>query len=158
MDVNNGMRLGERRQVADYLQGIIANLYVLSIKTHTYHWNATGLHFRTFHLMFGEQYLQLQDQADILAERIRQLGFPVVLTIQELDRAYIKPTTDITTAMTSVARLTKDYEELMGQCREAMKSAEQCQDPVSVGIIVSVLTMLEKTAWVLRATKHDTEL
>ena len=80
------------------------------------------------------------------------------MTIQELDRAYIKPTNDIMTALTMVARLTKDHEEMIQQGRETIKAADQNQDPVTADLVTRTLGEIEKMAWMLRATKHDTEL
>ena len=158
MEVNNGMRLGERRQVADYLQILLPNIYMLAIKTQTYHWNVTGQHFKAIHDLFDSQYRALFDLSDTIAERIRQLGFPVVHTVHELDRAFVKPTNDITTTLTMIARLTKDHEEIMNLCRDALKSAEQNQDPVTIDTVTRVMVDVEKMAWMLRATKHDTKL
>jgi starvation-inducible DNA-binding protein len=65
---------GSRAPVADGLSRLLADTYTLYLKTHGYHWNVTGLHFRSLHLMFEEQYLELAAAVDEIAERIRALG------------------------------------------------------------------------------------
>src|SRR3990172_10751265 len=63
-----------RAPVADGLARLLADTYTLCLKTHGYHWNVTGLHFRSLHLMFEEQYTELAGAVDEIAERIRALG------------------------------------------------------------------------------------
>ena len=61
-------------KTTEILESILANSYGLSLKTQNYHWNVTGENFKTFHELFGEQYEDISDAIDELAERIRALG------------------------------------------------------------------------------------
>ena len=64
------------RQIADGLSRLLADTYTLYLKTHNFHWNVTGPMFQTLHLMFETQYNELALAVDLIAERIRALGFP----------------------------------------------------------------------------------
>jgi starvation-inducible DNA-binding protein len=66
----------DRRKIADGLGRLLADTYTLYLKTHNFHWNVTGPMFQTLHLMFEEQYNELATAVDLIAERIRALGFP----------------------------------------------------------------------------------
>src|ERR687889_2197578 len=76
MPINIGIGEPERREIAEGLSRLLADTYTLYLKTHNYHWNVTGPMFRTLHLMFEEQYNELALAVDLIAERIRALGFP----------------------------------------------------------------------------------
>src|SRR5262249_38540297 len=42
-----------------------------------YHWNVKGLQFVELHMLFEKQYNDLIEAIDLVAERIRQVGFAV---------------------------------------------------------------------------------
>ena len=63
--------------IADKLASALADTYTLMLKTQNYHWNVTGYRFQPLHSMFEEQYENLFEAVDLLAERIRALGFLV---------------------------------------------------------------------------------
>jgi len=65
----------EAQRVADALSNVLADTFVLYLKTHNFHWNVTGPMFGTLHRMFEEQYNELWVAVDTIAERIRSLGF-----------------------------------------------------------------------------------
>jgi len=65
------------------LSSVLADSFVLYLKTHNYHWNVTGPMFQTLHLMFMGQYTELWNALDALAERIRSLGFQAPGTFKE---------------------------------------------------------------------------
>ncbi len=61
-------------QVADSLKMVLADTYALYLKTQNYHWNVTGPNFKSLHLLFEEQYTDLAQAVDSVAERIRTCG------------------------------------------------------------------------------------
>src|ERR687884_2029810 len=62
-------------EVAKALSQVLGDTYTLYLKTHSFHWNVTGPMFHTLHQMFEEQYRELWEAGDQIAERIRALGF-----------------------------------------------------------------------------------
>jgi starvation-inducible DNA-binding protein len=62
------------RKIADGLSHLLADLFTLYLKTHNFHWNVTGPMFNTLHVMFMDQYTELWNALDLIAERIRALG------------------------------------------------------------------------------------
>src|ERR1700690_1164772 len=60
-------------QMAKHLANSVSDTYLLTIKTHGYHWNVTGPNFYELHLLLESQYKELFEAADTLAERIRAL-------------------------------------------------------------------------------------
>src|SRR6478609_12210345 len=76
MDINIGIPAAERKQIADGLANLLADTYVLYLKTHNFHWNVTGPMFNALHAMFMTQYNELWLSLDEIAERIRALDHP----------------------------------------------------------------------------------
>src|SRR5476649_1293645 len=81
--VNIGISDKDRKKIADGLSHLLADTYTLYLKTHNFHWNVTGPMFQTLHLMFEGQYTELALAVDLIAERIRALGFPAPATYAE---------------------------------------------------------------------------
>ena len=81
--VDIGISAGERKKIADGLSRLLADTYTLYLKTHNFHWNVKGPMFQTLHLMFETQYNELALAVDLIAERIRALGFPAPGTYRD---------------------------------------------------------------------------
>ena len=80
MKINTGIKEKDRKEIAQRLSKLLADTYTLYLKTHNFHWNVTGPMFQTLHLMFEQQYIELAAAVDLIAERIRALGFPAPAT------------------------------------------------------------------------------
>ena len=74
--IDMGIPAKDRKEIADGLSRLLADTYTLYLKTHNFHWNVTGPMFNTLHLMFEAQYNELALAVDLIAERIRALGYP----------------------------------------------------------------------------------
>lgn len=96
MNIDIGINEKDRAEIADGLGRLLADTYSLYLKTHNFHWNVTGPMFQTLHLMFETQYNELALAVDLVAERIRALGFPAPGTYSEFARlSSIKDTAGI---------------------------------------------------------------
>src|SRR5947209_1600414 len=73
-NVNTGLTPDERGEVVDALNIFLADEFLLYTKTRKYHWNVVGSRFHQLHLFFEEQYEQLDEIIDEVAENVRQFG------------------------------------------------------------------------------------
>ena len=71
MDI--GINKKDREKIADGLAHLLADSYTLYLKTHNFHWNVTGPMFNTLHVMFMDQYTELWNSLDMIAERVALL-------------------------------------------------------------------------------------
>ena len=78
--IDIGISATDRAKIADGLAHLLADSYTLYLMTHNFHWNVTGPMFNTLHLMFMGQYTEQWTALDLIAERIRALGFPAPAT------------------------------------------------------------------------------
>ncbi len=76
MEINIGISDADRKKIASGLSALLADSYTLYLMTHNFHWNVTGPMFNTLHTMFMAQYTEQWAALDIIAERIRALGYP----------------------------------------------------------------------------------
>jgi starvation-inducible DNA-binding protein len=153
MEVDTGIPTPAREEIAQGLSRLLADTYSLYLKTHGYHWNVTGPMFRSLHLMFEEQYVELADAVDVIAERIRALGHLAPGSYGEFSKLTTIPDEDETPeAMEMVRRLVKGHEAVIRTARELVRVAEDGGDVATADLATERLEVHEKTAWMLRAT------
>ena len=141
------------KELVDGLTGVLADTFVLYYKTHTFHWNVVGPHFRSLHLMFEEQYNELWQSTDILAERIRQLDGAVPINLKELQKkATLQETGQTPDDMAMVEELANDNLEIVNNIHEVIKNADEAEDQGTVDILTLRIEAHEKAAWMLRST------
>ena len=73
-EINIGIGSNSRKEVAACLNALLADTYMLQLKTQFYHWNVTGSHFIALHEQFGAQYAAIAVAVDEVAERVRAIG------------------------------------------------------------------------------------
>ena len=83
VSIDIGIAEKDRERIAQGLSHLLADTYTLYLKTHNFHWNVKGPMFQTLHLMFETQYNELALAVDLIAERIRALGYPAPGTYKE---------------------------------------------------------------------------
>lgn len=151
--VNIGINDEKREKVAKKLSEFLASGYVLYMKTLYYHWNVTGVHFHSLHEMFEEQYTEMHQAGDAIAERIRALGLFTPGTIREyIELSSVEEDDTLPTESLDMVRNLLDANEICSrEARETLKVAEEAEDEVTVDMMVERMTYHDKTAWMLRA-------
>ena len=140
MKIDNGISEKDRKEIAHGLSRLLADSYTLYLMTHNFHWNVKGPMFNTLHLMFEGQYNELALAVDLIAERIRALGFPAPGTYAEF------------------AKLSS-IKEIKGQPKaiEMIKYLVAAQEAVTktarsiLPLVTQRKQLHEKTAWMLRS-------
>ncbi len=135
------------------LQNQLANHYVLYTKTQKYHWNVEGKHFNDLHAFFGTLYTAQQKNIDLIAERIRALGFKVASTLQEFSSmaTLSEPTNDNLDEQGMIASLLKDYQAIIAQLKNDQAFAADQDDPATNNFLIDLIFQYEKTRWMLKA-------
>ena len=150
--IDIGISTKDRAAISAALSKVLADSFVLYLKTHNYHWNVTGPMFQTLHIMFMEQYTELWNALDEIAERIRSLGFPAPGTSKEfLKLSAIKEAEGVPSADSMIRELIAGQEAVARSSRAALSVAEKANDQPSVDIMVQRLQIHEKNAWMLRS-------
>ncbi|MCB9599353.1 MAG: DNA starvation/stationary phase protection protein [Sandaracinus sp.] len=150
--IDLGISDKDRDKIAKGLSKVLADTYVLYFKTHGFHWNVEGPMFNTLHLMFMGQYTELWNALDLIAERIRSLGFHAPGSYAELAKvASIEETQGAPEAMEMVRLLVIGHDAVARTAREVFKLAEKASDQSTADLLTQRLQVHEKTAWMLRS-------
>ncbi|MFM2302920.1 MAG: hypothetical protein RLZZ135_323 [Cyanobacteriota bacterium] len=152
IQVNIGIEADTRKEIADGLSRLLADTYTLYLKTHYFHWNVTGPMFQTLHLMFETQYTELALAVDLIAERIRALGFPAPGSYSEYAKlSSISETTNVPKATEMILLLVEGQEAVCRTARSIYVAAEKAKDEPTADLLTQRLQLHEKTAWMLRS-------
>jgi len=152
MEINIGLKEEDRKKLAEGLSKVLAESYILYIKTHAFHWNVEGPMFNTLHLMFEEQYNELFQAVDEIAERIRALGWPAPGSYKSFSKlSSIKESEDSLPAKQMIQELLEGQETLIKTLRGLAGLADSVGDESTADLATVRMKQHEKTAWMLRS-------
>jgi starvation-inducible DNA-binding protein len=151
MKTDIGLKDNARQVVAEALSKLLADTYVLTVKTQNFHWNVTGPHFPYLHTLFQQQYEELAAATDDLAERIRALGHHAPGTMAEfLKLASVKEPAAGLDSDAMVRALAEDHEVVIREARAAQREIQEAGDEESSDVVIGRLAAHGKAAWMLR--------
>jgi starvation-inducible DNA-binding protein len=156
--INTGLTEKQRNGSIEILQSALADESILYVRTRNYHWNVTGPRFHTLHLFLETQYADIQEKADAVAERIRQMGGFSIGTAKEfLDLSHLKEDPGSRPAAEKmIANLVEDHETIIRELRKGLELCqEEFQDAGTADFLTGVMEDHEKMAWMLRAHLED---
>jgi starvation-inducible DNA-binding protein len=152
LNINIGIESASRETIALGLSRLLADTYTLYLKTHNFHWNVTGPMFSTLHLMFEAQYMELALAVDLIAERIRALGYPAPATYSEYAKlTSIPETTGVPKAKEMIQLLVEGQEAVVRTARSLFPSASEVHDEPTADLLTQRMALHEKNAWMLRS-------
>jgi starvation-inducible DNA-binding protein len=138
-------------KIAEAMNGILADVFALYLKTKNFHWHMSGPHFRDYHLLLDEQSVQIYAMVDLIAERIRKVGQPTLRSIGDIarhqrikdnDASYVEPG-----AM--LAELQEDNKQLAANLREAHDVCDEHRDIATASLIENWIDETERRTWFL---------
>jgi len=149
----------DAQRVAGALSNVLADTFILYLKTHNFHWNVTGPMFPMLHSMFEEQYNELWLAADAIAERIRALGVIAPGSYGEFTKlTYLQESPVATNATEMIAELLRDHETAARTARSALAVARTAVDAPTEDLLTQRLAVHEKFAWMLRSLLAEEEV
>jgi starvation-inducible DNA-binding protein len=151
-----GISASDRKKIADGLSALLADSYTLYLMTHNFHWNVTGPQFNSLHAMFMTQYTEQWTALDLIAERIRALGFPAPGTYKEFVKlASIKEVEGVPKATDMVRHLVAAQEATARTARKLFPLVDAANDQPTADVLTQRLDVHEKTAWMLRSLLEE---
>src|SRR6185436_17718951 len=142
----------DTQRVAGALSNVLADTFILYLKTHNFHWNVTGPMFLMLHSMFEEQYNELWLAVDAIAERMYSLGFIAPGSYGEFTRlTYLQESPVARNAGEMIAELLSDHETAARTARSALAAARTAVDAPTEDLLTQRLAAHEKAAWMLRS-------
>ena len=152
MKIDIGINDAARAEIAAGLGRLLADSYSLYLQTHNFHWNVTGPMFQTLHVMFETQYTELALAVDVVAERIRSLGFPAPATYGEFVRlSSIREVAGVPKAEEMIRVLVDGQQVVVRTARSLFPLVETAGDEATADLLTQRIQLHEKTAWMLRS-------
>ncbi len=154
--IDIGISVNDREKIAAGLADLLADSYTLYLMTHNFHWNVTGPMFNTLHIMFMGQYTEQWNALDLIAERMRALGFPAPGTYKEyVKRASIKEVEGVPKATDMIRHLVSAQEATARTARKLFPVVDKADDQPTADLLTQRLEVHEKTAWMLRSLLEE---
>lgn len=155
--INIGISDKDRKAIADGLGKLLADTYTLYLTTHNFHWNVTGPMFNTLHTMFMQQYTELWNAVDPIAERIRSLGHPAPGSYAQFGKLSSIPDApaEPPKALDMVRVLVEGHEAVARTARSVFPLADKASDEPTADLLTQRLTVHEMAAWMLRSLLED---
>ena len=150
--MDTGISAKDRTAIANGLSRLLADTYVLYLKTHSFHWNVEGPMFQTLHLMFMGQYTEAWNAIDPIAERIRALGHYAPGSYKQYVKlATVKEAEGVPKAGKMIAELIAGQEAVARTARSVLPLADAANDQPTLDLLTQRLDIHEKNAWMLRS-------
>lgn len=139
------------KDIAGAMNGILADVFALYMKTKNFHWHMSGSHFRDYHLLLDDQAEQLFAMTDLIAERIRKVGGQTLRSIGHIGRTQrIKDNdADYVQPQDMLAELREDNEQLAARMREAHNVCDEHHDIATASLIEVWIDETERRTWFL---------
>jgi len=151
-EANIGIPEVDTKQVSLLLNTLLADEYVLYTKTRNYHWNVQGMHFRSLHLFFEDQYNELADMIDSIAERTRTLGHFALGTMKDfLEITRLLESNEVGDEKTMLKSLLYDHETIIRELRNDQGKAAEMHDPGTSDFLTAIMEKHETMAWMIRS-------
>jgi starvation-inducible DNA-binding protein len=152
MAIDTGISAKDRAAIANGLSRLLADTYVLYLKTHSFHWNVEGPMFQTLHQMFMAQYTEAWNAIDPIAERIRALGHYAPGSYKQYVKlASVQESDGVPKAGKMIAELIAGQEAVARTARSVLPLAEGANDQPTLDLLTQRLDIHEKNAWMLRS-------
>ena len=139
------------QEIAKGMNGLLADVFAIYLKTKNFHWHMSGPHFRDYHLMLDDQGDQLYAMTDPIAERIRKLGCQTLRSIGHISRSQrVKDNdADFVAPSDMLVELLGDNKHLAKQLREVHALCDKHEDIASASLLENWIDETERRTWFL---------
>jgi starvation-inducible DNA-binding protein len=144
------------RDISAALNGLLADVFALYVKTKNFHWHMSGSHFRDYHLLLDEQSDQIFAMTDPIAERARKIGGTTIRSIGQIartkrigdnDAEYVEP-------QDMLAELREDNLALTSAMREVHNTCDEYGDVATASLLEVWIDETERRTWFLYESSH----
>jgi len=144
----------KEQKMIEQLNKNLADVQVLYVKLHNYHWNIKGPHFLGIHNLTEGYYDYFAKQYDEIAERILQIGSKPLTTMKSyLEVSNIKEESKSKFSASEVIKsVTKDFTYLLKELKKTSKTAEAENDLTTQALADENVAWFEKAIWMLKAS------
>jgi starvation-inducible DNA-binding protein len=154
MEPHIGIKPENRAEVVQVLSQLLADEIVLLIKTRKAHWNIESPDFYYMHKFFEDQYSQIDELVDDVAERMRTLGHYAPATLQQfLQLTHLSEHPEAQNdSHAYLKELLAAHESIVVNIRKHIHPVDtELQDSGTSDFLTGIMKSHEKNAWMLRS-------
>jgi starvation-inducible DNA-binding protein len=142
---------GATKDITAALNGLLADVFALYLKTKNFHWHVSGPHFRDYHLLLDEHADQIFAMTDPLAERARKIGGTTLRSIGQISRTQriLDNDADYVEPLDMLAELREDNQALTARLRAAHDVCDEHGDIATASLIEVWVDETERRTWFL---------
>ena len=139
------------RDLTAALNGVLADVFALYVKTKNFHWHMSGPHFRDYHLLLDEHAEQIFAMTDPIAERVRKVGGSTIRSVGQISRnqRIADNDADFVEPSDMIAELREDNQALTSRLREAHNVCDERRDIATASLIEVWIDETERRCWFL---------
>jgi starvation-inducible DNA-binding protein len=141
-------------EIANELRQLLADVFVLYVKTKNFHWHMSGRHFRDYHLLMDEQAQQIFAMTDDIAERARKIGGTTIRSIGDISRnqRLRDNNEDFVAPEDMLTDLRADNQRLTRSLRSTHEICQRHNDIATASLIENWIDETERRTWFLFET------
>ena len=145
--------------IAGALNGLLADMFALYVKTKNFHWHVSGPHFRDFHLLLDEQADQIFATTDPIAERVRKIGGTTLRSIRQISerQRLLDNDAEYVTPLDMLAELRDDNKQLAGEMRRTHAVCDEHGDVATASLLEVWIDEAERRTWFLFEATRSVE-
>ena len=151
LDTPTNLTSNATKDITGSLSKLLADVFVLYMKTKNFHWHMSGPQFRDYHLMLDEQADQLFAMTDDIAERARKIGGTTLRSISHIGRQQRLADNDaeFVTPLDMLAELREDNKQLASYLLETHGICDEHSDVATASLIENWIDETERRVWFL---------
>ena len=144
-------------EISSGLRQLLADVFVLYVKTKNFHWHMSGRHFRDYHLLLDEHSEQVFAMTDDIAERARKIGGTTLRSISDISRhqRLQDNNEESVTPKEMLAELFSDNQQLTRSLRSTHEVCEKHNDVATASLIENWIDQTKRRTWFLAEIVRD---
>ena len=141
-------------EISASLRQLLADVFVLYVKTKNFHWHMTGPHFRDYHLLLDEQAGQIFDMTDDIAERARKISGTTLRSISDISKhqRLADNNEESLSPEEMLSEVRADSLELTRFLRQTHEICDKHNDVATASLIENWIDQTERRTWFLSET------
>jgi starvation-inducible DNA-binding protein len=144
-------------EISAEMRKLLADVFVLYLKTKNFHWHMSGRHFREYHLLLDQQAEEIFSVTDEIAERVRMIGGVTLHSVEDITKHQrLKDNSeDFVAPGEMLAELCSDNQSLVRLMRSAHEVCDRHNDVATASLLENWIDQGEGRTWFLFATKNN---
>lgn len=147
------------KELSKALNALLADTFVLYLKTKNFHWHVSGPHFRSYHLLLDEQADEIYATTDPIAERVRKLGGSTIRSIGDISKRQTLKDNDaeFVPPLEMLRELMHDNKETITNMRKLHELCDKHDDVATASLLEDYIDAAERRNWFLFEASRDAD-